>query len=103
MTIYLWGSSDDLIELSGDLIEEYYAPEEEFKVLFSDGTIINGRYDGDWNYHVHNSGKTLICKRFRAGTKEAMKYCEHDYSDVIAIDGNFEWVAIASQMTEVLS
>lgn len=100
MILYLWGSSDDLVEFSGDHCEEYYAPDDSFKVLFSDGTIINGRYDEDWNYHVDKKG-TLECTRYRAGTPEAMAHCDRDYSDVIKIEGDFDWFTVTSNITEV--
>lgn len=54
------GSSDDLIEISGDIDEELYAfYERKTYVAFDDGTILSLDYtdDGVWRIEVVESGE----------------------------------------------
>lgn len=55
------GASDDLIEVEGDLREEFnfYSSEEKYSgwLAFSDGTLASIAYDGFWRMHVFFEGK----------------------------------------------
>lgn len=55
MTTTITGHSDDLIELDGDITEEFYAgrADETDYLAFSDGTVITIKYtdEGVWRIH----------------------------------------------------
>lgn len=55
MSIVVYGASDDLIEVEGDVDEEFpYQNEEKGDLLgFSDGTILRVRYDRDGVWRIH--------------------------------------------------
>jgi len=84
----IYGASDDLIEIEGSLREEFSHMEENPAVLsFSDGTLLEVRYDGIWRISTLHKGSCEI---------------EHDpnsisdderYSDIVTLRGQIEWVA----------
>ncbi len=41
----VFGHSDDLIELEGDLSEEFIGGEKPCLLIFSDGTVLTIKYD----------------------------------------------------------
>lgn len=97
-TIYIWGCSDDLIEITGDVEEEFYG--ETGYVVLSHGTMIKASYDerrdGAWTICVDVEG-AATCERYPAGTPEALAHTRgRDYSDVVKVTSDFEWVAMAS-------
>ena len=56
MTTTITGASDDLIEVEGDITEEfnvYLEDGESALIAFSDGTLMSARYDdsGIWRLH----------------------------------------------------
>jgi hypothetical protein len=89
-TITINGGSDDLVEVGGDLVEEFSpADTDEFLVLASDGTILKGSYDGVWRFVPHTAGTATMSK------VEAPEDDDDNYSDVVTLAGNITWVAIA--------
>lgn len=60
-TIYVYGASDDLIEVDGDVFEEFNVNfgDDRF-LMFSDGTSIMFDYDGSWYFKVVSSGNFLV-------------------------------------------
>lgn len=92
MSVTIYGASDDLIEVEGDLREEFvhYSNDAEPAYLaFSDGTLLSVVYGG---------GKEAFWRiaPIRYG---AAKYTLHqatdedkDYSDRVTLDGDIQWV-----------
>jgi hypothetical protein len=100
-TVYIYGASDDLLCFSGNISDETY-PRDKFGILVSDGTYIKGYYDGDWNLYVDVEGSgNLIITRFKKGSSEAEKYSGRDYSDVIMVQGDFDWLAPVDKIFKV--
>lgn len=90
------GSSDDLVEVGGDFHEEFNPsdPEEGFLVIASDGTALRGKYDGVWRLTVHTQGSATMSK------VEAPEDDDDNYSDVVTLEGDIAWVALASQIAK---
>jgi hypothetical protein len=89
-TVRIYGASDDLIEIDGDLSEEFGAYDSDPVYLgFSDGTLLNIRYDNDGNWRI------VIAAR-GAGTEvkvtAAMDRHEGCYSDEAVLIGDLRWV-----------
>lgn len=111
--LFIYGCSDDLIEIDGDYREEFYSPlTGRAFVIFSDGTIIQSVYDGDWTFEISNQGSL-----YRNGCKHFMPYntcndycCEErkisgvpEYSEVacIQLSQKPEWVAVSNSFKRI--
>jgi hypothetical protein len=100
MGVKVYGASDDLIEVDGDIREEfgyhYSESDPTTKYLsFSDGTVIRVRYGEADEY-----GWSL--KAMADGTDSAVTHIpatsEDNYSDMIEIeDVDIRWVVIGDQ------
>lgn len=101
MTVTVYGSSDDLIEIEGDIREEFYAPTEGPAMLgFSDGTLLSIEYNSD--------GVWKITRRDRGhSTKLSIDYAEgpdtDNYSDRATIDADIKWVVMGTNWGPALS
>jgi hypothetical protein len=102
MSITVYGGSDDLVEVEGDIIAEFYAmgPGEYDSILVcSDGTILTIKYDGDgcWRLNRSRTG-TAKCEHVPADGAD-----EENYSDRITLTGDIEWVVytIAEDFAEI--
>jgi hypothetical protein len=95
--ITVYGASDDLIEVYGDIDEEF-SPFSDYDngerqdgayLTFSNGTILRIEYDGIWR----------ICPVLNA-TSVSIQQCaeddEEEYSDKAVLDADIQWVALAS-------
>lgn len=85
----VYGYSDDLVEVEGELNEEFSAYEEPCHLAFSDGTLIDVRYNdrssGIWSIEVQKIGDLLL--------KAEVYYKEEDeYSDKLHFDKGLKWV-----------
>lgn len=87
-TIKIYGASDDLIEIEGDISEEFdhYNDEEPFYLAFSDGTALSVLYDKDGFWRIN---------RLAFGSAEYSKHEgmdeDGDYSDIITLTGDIKW------------
>ena len=77
------GASDDLIEVEGDLREEYYAHDDGHgdNLFFSDGTVLNVVYSlvGTWLIQRVQAGKGRLSIEFAPEDDEEV------YSDVATL------------------
>lgn len=66
MSITVYGASDDLVEIEGDITEEFsfYSDGEERLLAFSDGTLLSIYYDdnGIWRINRLVTGQSLYSK-----------------------------------------
>lgn len=94
--VTIYGASDDLIEIDGDLREEFnaYDEDEGVYVAFSDGTILRVKYDEDgcWRITPTFLGRASYFKT------EAMGADTPNYSDKVRLtldpltsDEEFSW------------
>ncbi len=98
MSVTIYGASDDLVEVEGDVREEFSAlGNENFDgdggyLAFSDGTILSIVYGdrGVWRIVpiAEGSGELSV--------KQAPVGDEDDYSDIATLSGDLEWVVFGS-------
>ena len=91
--ITIHGASDDLIEIGGD-IEEEFSAEDEGYLFFSDGTLFKISYQsgGFWRINLFKEGTAKF-------SKVEGRDSENDYSDKATLDGDIKWVGHGSQWT----
>lgn len=99
-TVTIYGASDDLVEIEGDINEEFYATDEgEMCLLFGDGTVLDIEYDrhGIWRITGKPGSATM--------TKEEATADEGDrpdgkpaYSDIVTLTGDLKWCAGAEHL-----
>lgn len=95
--VTIYGASDDLIEVEGDLIEEFNpAYDSEGTLLaFGDGTLLDVRYahNGVWRITQRAAGSATF-EKVEAPVDE-----EDNYSDRVTLTGDLRWVLAAEQPT----
>lgn len=88
-TIIIYGSSDDLIELDGDIHEEISPDNEDESTFlsFSDGTVLSVVYDdeGCWRINRVAKGTAKINKIDAEGPDS------DNYSDRVTLTGEIKW------------
>jgi hypothetical protein len=97
--IKVYGSSDDLIEIDGDIYEEFNT--DAGILLFSDGTLLQIHFNtlGLWKINVHRQGDAHIHWAHVASNPNS-----DNHSDVVhLIGGNIEFVALVEQMAWALT
>lgn len=96
-TVTIYGRSDDLIEVDGDIREEW-SPEHDDQptfLAFSDGTVLSVRYgehDACWRIALVHKGSAEFKKT--EGTEDD----GGDYSDRVTLTGDIRWVVLGSQI-----
>ncbi len=96
--IEVYGASDDLIEVDGDISEEWSALSDGASddggiLAFSDGTVLRVAYspEGIWRVTPLARGTSLAGIRQCAATDD-----DSDYSDRATFDGEVAWVVFGS-------
>jgi len=95
MQVTIYGASDDLIEIEGDVNEEFNWPfrdDEDGLLAFSDGTLLRIKYDKDgiWRLNRVKSGLTYFSKE--EGD------IEKDTPDKVTLSGyDIKWVVLGKQ------
>jgi hypothetical protein len=94
MKVTIYGASDDLIEVEGDLREEFSYNEDDSEPMFvavSDGTLMSIAYGvggGFWRIHVLRRG-TCDLTKFEATDDDG-----DAYSDRVTLDGDIDWISV---------
>jgi hypothetical protein len=95
MAVTIYGASDDLIEIEGDIREEFnhYSNEDDDARLlgFSDGTLLRVVYDKDGIWRL---------TRIAAGSARFEKtegVVEDDTNDVVTLHGDIKWVVFGEE------
>lgn len=101
--IGIYGASDDLLEIEGEIREEYGCyGEGKLYVSFSNGAVISVEYDGEWKIMKHSEPEDGCIEIHAAGSDKAeeLNSFSGDYSDYAEIksDQKIEWVAIGNQI-----
>lgn len=91
-TITITGASDDLIEVDGDIEEEFNPPFDDRDVYLavSDGTLLRVKYDEDGIWRI---------AKIIGGSADFEKVegdAEADTFDKVTMTGDIRWVAMAS-------
>lgn len=101
MTTTLTGASDDLIELDGDIREEWTCPtnhdgEDQAFVSFSDGTLVRIRYTGVWRIEVVAHGPASVYTIDRCEEGPDGDGVDGNYSDKLTIEG-VTWAVLGTE------
>ena len=96
--IKVYGASDDLIEVEGDVREEFLAPSDDLAVLtFSDGTALQIHYTGVWFITPLATGEGTVLNIERNQGPDS-----DNYSDVATLEGHdFKWAALSENQNFV--
>lgn len=93
MTITVYGASDDLIEVEGDITEEFgYTddPDVGDVVGFSDGTVLRLRYTDEGYWRITPAARGSAELRIEQATEDASD--DDGYTDRAVVDGDIRWV-----------
>lgn len=97
-TITIYGASDDLIEIEGDLREEFTFQDEDNGdiVTFGDGTALRVTYtnDGFWRIAALFKGSAKVSKV--EGTDP-----DDDYTDRVTLTGDLFWVSTGNHLYRI--
>lgn len=87
------GASDDLIEISGELEEEFNAYNcSDGTMAFSDGTLLNVCYDKDGIWRFNPIFKGILFEKIEAGL------VEKDTNDEVYFKDGLKWCAFSAEM-----
>jgi hypothetical protein len=101
MITRIYGASDDLIEIDGQISDEvdaYSSSDEPVKFKTSKGTKGSLMYDGNWNITIREEGPDFVKVIESVGddndhTEENTKDVP-PYSDVLILEGELEWIKV---------
>lgn len=96
MKVTVYGASDDLIEIDGDLHEEFEGSEEPRYLAFSDGTVLTVQYGvggAFWRINRLRTGSALYVKQDASDERD-------DYSDRVTLDG-VSWVVCGDRFEKI--
>lgn len=83
MSITVFGHSDDLIEIEGDLREEFTYKEHDNNYLaFSDGTLLDIQYNDEGIWRIHKLAQGDAVCVLSQGTDS-----QSDYTDRMVLQG----------------
>ena len=94
-TVTLRGYSDDLIDLSGAIAEEWGVSDDASIVAFSDGTAARIEYDADgvWRIATLKVGPGSEVKHLPAVVGD-----DENYSDVLTVTGYLAWAVLGESI-----
>jgi hypothetical protein len=93
----IYGASDDLIEVEGDIREEFNPSGDDPSYLgFSDGTILKITYDNDGMWRIVPMVKGTAELQIIQATD-----ADEDYTDHAHLTGDISWVLYGSAMAKV--
>lgn len=102
--ILIYGASDDLIEIEGDIREEFSAYGDDAGVYlgFSDGTLVSVDYDRDgiWRFSSlrNGSGVTRFGEMGVTPQDTGLAAEVPDYSESVLLDGHhIEWIILGTR------
>jgi hypothetical protein len=90
--IIITGASDDLIEIDGDINEEFSSYDCENGLLcVSDGTLISVKYDEDGIWRLTPKYRGSAYKGHELGDVEA------DTNDKVFLEGTITWIVFTDE------
>lgn len=99
--LIIYGYSDDLIEIEGDLREEIDVGGKITDITISDGSIITIDYSisrsGLWSIQIKNQTSDVKLTHYNELDIISNEIDIPDYSDSIKIEGNITWVEIGDE------
>jgi len=92
MAIKIYGASDDLLEFSGDIEDEFNVNcNEPFYIGLSDGTLLRVEYDDNAIWRINLVRKGL--NKFEKTDGDV----ELDTNDIVSIGGVISWVLVGTE------
>lgn len=96
MPVTIYGASDDLIEVRGDIYEEFNprSDDEPSFLAFSDGTVLAVSYggDGEWIIRPRVRGTAALTHEHSLGPDaDRREDGSSGYSDRVTLDGPIAW------------
>ena len=97
----VYGASDDLIEIEGDISEEFCHPSmsddgAKWWLGFSDGTVLAVHYDGQWRFPIVAKGSAAVSRDETTEEEGNRPDGKPAYSDVVTLDGDVRWALLGS-------
>lgn len=94
MSITIYGASDDLIEVRGDIADEFYADEVNL-IATSNGVAIRIHYSqaGVWRISQIAGDRGLVSIAQAPEDED-----DDNYSDRCTISGRVEWLVVGEQL-----
>lgn len=96
MTTYLYGYSDDLIEVEGDIYEEFPYLDDWTDVIFSNGVHAQVYLGENWMIRVLDANGNDVT-HYTADTEEAKSY--GSYTELLAVE-DAEWVIVGKKVNK---
>jgi hypothetical protein len=99
MKTKIYGASDDLIEIEGQINDEIGCFDHKLpiKIECSDGTIATIFYNGEWKIEVKTEGSLFVWVHPTTGEEHnhigLAKGCT-PYSDVLILSEGIEWIKV---------
>ena len=91
--IELYGHSDDLVELRGDIKEEWGAyGEDRCYIAFSNGVLLSIEYDGEWKIMKHAVPDSADVKVHPVGSIDDQDYNSYTDLAVMETEEEINWV-----------
>lgn len=97
-TTKIYGASDDLVEIEGDIREEFQAGSagdgDPRWIAFSDGTVLRVAYTdgGIWRFTPAQYGSSEV------DIEQAPEGDDDNYSDVVTLTGEIKWAAFVTEL-----
>lgn len=82
--MYVYGHSDDLIEINGDVQEELYANYGEPTHVIVGETKLSVEYDGEWHIDVVDQGVNDETSWYSVGRNKVVEEL-NDYTEVVVV------------------
>lgn len=97
MEVTLYGSSDDLIEVKGDVDKEFPLPSDDKALLaFSDGTVLRIEYTDSGVWRI----KPVVRGAAHLNIEQAPEDDEDNYSDRATLVGEIQWVLMGRHLAK---
>lgn len=101
MKITITGASDDLIEVDGDICEEFAISSEDAAdgvvLAISDGTLLNVFYDDDGIWRITRAFMGSAAYSHQHGLRGVNGILGGDSHDVVTLEGEIRWVVMGSE------
>lgn len=100
--VTVYGASDDLIEIEGDLSEEFTPSDDhDTWLVFGDGTILSVRYDqtGTWRITRTSNGTAAMIWEEASADDGNRADGKPAYSDVVTLIGDLRWLVVGEKVT----
>ena len=103
MSTTIYGASDDLIEIEGDLEEEWNAYDFNGKLALSNGVLFSMKYNsqGIWRINILAGHDKVTHLPAQEGDENRDENGYPTYSDRIIIDEPVKWAAIVKKVVGV--